>query len=127
MQRNETPIVCMTGDGGFFLNLGELWTAVEERADMVILVMNNAGYGVIRHIQDATGAKRSYESFAAPDLEGLATLAGIPFWRVSQADAFGSTLAEAIDSPGPVLVEVDMNAIGEFPRYFVPPPYAAKN
>ncbi len=115
--------VCMTGDGGFFLNLGELWTAIQDRADMVILVMNDAGYGVIRHIQDATGAGRRYESFAAPDLEGLATLAGIPFWRVSAPEQFGETVAEALAVQGPSLVEVDMTAIGPHPPYF---PYGPK-
>ncbi|MEM6661659.1 MAG: thiamine pyrophosphate-binding protein [Pseudomonadota bacterium] len=115
--------ICMTGDGGFFLNLGELWTAVQEHTDMVILVMNDSGYGVIRHIQDATGAARSYESFAAPDLEGLAALAKLPFWRVSDPDHFGPTVAEALAITGPTLVEVDMNAIGHHPPYF---PYGPK-
>ncbi len=115
--------VCMTGDGGFFLNLGELWTAVQERADMVILVMNDAGYGVIRHIQDATGAGRRYESFVAPPLEGVAALAGIPYRRVSDPDRFGETVAEAIAEAGPTMVEVDMTAIGAHPPYF---PYGPK-
>lgn len=116
-------VVCMTGDGGFFLQLGELWTAVEEQADMVIMVMNDSGYGVIRHIQDATGAERRYESFAAPELEGLAKLAGIPFWRVSEVEAFGQTVGEAIAHQGTSMVEVDMNAIGHHPPYY---PYGPK-
>jgi len=115
--------ICMTGDGGFFLNLGELWTAVQEQADIVILVMNDAGYGVIRHIQDATGAGRRYESFVAPPLEGVAALAGIPFHRVSAPESFGPTVAEACARRGPVMVEVDMTAIGAHPPYF---PYGPK-
>ena len=115
--------VCMTGDGGFFLQLGELWTAIQEDVDLTILVMNDAGYGVIRHIQDATGAQRRYESFAAPELEGLAGLAGIPFWQVSEAGRFGETLAEAVAHRGVSLVEVDMTAIGHHPPYF---PYGPK-
>ena len=115
--------ICMTGDGGFFLQLGELWTATQEDVDLTILVMNDSGYGVIRHIQDATGAKRSYESFAAPDLEGLAGLAGVPFWRVSDVEQFGDTVAEAAAHRGVSLVEVDMTAIGHHPPYF---PYGPK-
>ena len=115
--------ICMTGDGGFFLQLGELWTAIQEDLDLTLLVMNDAGYGVIRHIQDATGAQRRYESFAAPDLEGLANLAGIPFWRVSEADTFGTTVAQGIAHRGVSMVEVDMTAIGHHPPYF---PYGPK-
>lgn len=115
--------LCMTGDGGFMLNLGELWTAVQENVDLTILVMNDAGYGVIRHIQDATGAERSQETLAMPDLEDLARVAGLPFWRVSKPDEFGAKTAEAVAHTGPTLVEVDMTAIGPHPPYY---PYGPK-
>jgi acetolactate synthase-1/2/3 large subunit len=114
----------MTGDGGFFFNLAELWTAVQERLPMVILVMNDAGYGVIRHIQDAVASgRRRFETLAAPDLAGVAALAGLPFWRVDEPSAFGDTVAKALATPGPALVEVAMTAIGDHPPYF---PYGPK-
>lgn len=111
--------VIMTGDGGFFLNVGELWTAVQEQPDLVVLVMNDRGYGVIRHIQDAqAGGRRRYDNLLGPDLEALAGLAGLPFWRVSAAPAFGNAMAEALATAGPTLVEVDMTAIGAHPPYY---------
>ncbi len=115
--------LCMTGDGGFMLNLGELWTVVQEDLDLTILVMNDAGYGVIRHIQDATGAGRRHETLMLPDLSDLAQAAGLPFRRVSTPETFGTTLGEAVASKGPSLVEVDMVAIGPHPPYF---PYGPK-
>src|SRR6185437_9234777 len=106
------------------LNVAELWTAVQERADMVMLVMNDRGYGVIKHIQDSLyGGRRFYGDLLTPDLQQLAALAGIPAWKVSQADRFGATMAEAIAHRGPSLVEVDMTAIGAFPPYY---PYDRK-
>ena len=62
---------------------------------------------------------------AAPDLERLAALAGLPFLKVSRADEFGLRVAEALALDGPSLVEVDMASVGPFPPYFVPPPYVA--
>lgn len=116
--------VAMTGDGGFFLNLSELWTAVQENLDITILVMNDRGYGVIRHIQDkAAGGRRRFDTLLAPGLEGVASIAGIPYWRVSEAEAFGSIVARAIAHTGPSLVEVDMSIIGDHPPYF---PYGPK-
>lgn len=117
-------VVVMSGDGGFFLNVGELWTAIQERLDMTIIVMNDRGYGVIRHIQDATaGGRRRFDDLHGPDLEGLARLAGIGFHRVDRAERFGAIVGEAIATTGVTLVEIDMTAIGEHPPYH---PYAPK-
>jgi acetolactate synthase I/II/III large subunit len=109
----------MTGDGGFFLNVGELWTAVQEKLDMTVIVMNDRGYGVIKRIQDATAqGRRFFADLQGPDLAALAQLAGIPFWKVERADAFGETVGAAIAHKGLGMVEVDMTAVGEFPPYY---------
>jgi acetolactate synthase-1/2/3 large subunit len=116
---NGRKTVVMTGDGGFFLNVGELWTAVQENLDVSIIVMNDRGYGVIKRIQDATAqGRRFYADLQGPDLGQLSALAGIPFWKVSSADTFGTTVAKSIAHKGPSLVEVDMTAVGEFPAYY---------
>ncbi len=120
--------VAMTGDGGFYLNMTELWTAAQENADVVIMVMNDQGYGVIKDIQNTLYGGRHYAADPiGPDLEGLAQLAGMPFWRVSALDELGPKLKEAIAVDGPALVEVDMTQFGPYPPYFVAPPYAAKS
>jgi acetolactate synthase-1/2/3 large subunit len=109
----------LIGDGGFALSLCELWTAIQEQLDIVIIVANDSGYGVIRHIQDkAAGGRRRFDTLAAPDLGELAKVAGVPFWRVDRPDAFGSAVAEAVAATGPTLVEIDMTTIGHHPPYF---------
>jgi acetolactate synthase-1/2/3 large subunit len=119
MGANGRKTVMMSGDGGFFLNVAELWTAVQENADMVMIVMNDRGYGVIKHIQDSLyGGRRFYGDLLSPDLLQLAALAGTPGFKVDRAEAFGETVARALAISGPTLVEVDMTAIGEFPPYF---------
>ena len=119
----DRKVVLLTGDGGFFFNMTELWTAVQEAADITIIVMNDGGYGVIKHMQDAMCEGRyAHSSLLAPDLLKLAELAGISAWRVSQAGDFGAIVEKAIATKGPTIVDVDMNAIGPFPPYF---PYSA--
>jgi acetolactate synthase-1/2/3 large subunit len=111
--------VVMTGDGGFFLNVGELWTAVQERLDLTVIVMNDRGYGVIKRIQDATQqGRRFFADLQGPELERLAALADIPFFRCTSAETFGATVARALEVRGLTLVEVDMTAVGEFPPYY---------
>ena len=116
---NGRRTVMMTGDGGFFLNMGELWTAVQEKLDLVVVVMNDRGYGVIKRIQDATAeGRRFFADLQGPDLAGLAALAGIPYHRAEHADGFGPTIARALEHRGLSLVEVDMTKVGEFPAYY---------
>lgn len=117
--------LCMSGDGGFAMNLGELWTAVDERADVVFLVMNDRGFGVIKHIQDALyGGRHHFADPTPPDFERLAAAAAMPYTAVRDLGQLAPALEAAIARDGPVLVELDMNSIGPYPRYFKPPPYA---
>ncbi len=109
--------IVMVGDGGFAVNFSEIFTAAQEQAELVIMVMNDAGYGVIRHIQDFAAGRRFYHDLRGPDLMETAKLAGMPGMRVSSVEDFGPTLARAFATPGPVLVEIDMVAIGEHPPY----------
>lgn len=116
--------VVLTGDGGFALNIGELWTAVQEKLDLVILVMNDKGYGVIRHIQDAQyGGRHSYDKLQVPDLEGIARLANIGFWKLTSAADLQAMLEAALAKAEPSIIEVDVGAIGAIPPYY---PYNQK-
>lgn len=121
---NGRKTIAMSGDGGFFLSMAELWTAVQENIDIVILVMNDHGYGVIRHIQDkAAGGRRRFDTIDGPDLKALCRISDIPFWRVEKVEDFGATVAEAIAVKGVTMVEVNMTKIGDHPPYF---PYGPK-
>jgi acetolactate synthase-1/2/3 large subunit len=122
---NGRKVVCMCGDGGFFLNLTELWTAVQEKVDIVFVVMNDKGYGVIKHIQDTLyGGRHYFGDLLGPNLEKLSEVAGINYVKVDQADGLEEGMSKALSVTGPSIVEVDMKTIGDFPRYFKAPSYA---
>jgi acetolactate synthase-1/2/3 large subunit len=119
--------VALIGDGGLMLNLGELATAVETRADLVLLVMNDRGYGVIRNIQDAQyGGRRCYADLHTPDLAAVAQGFGLAYRRLSDLDGARDVVRAAFDAPGPTLIEVDMTAIGGFATPFAGPPVRPK-
>ena len=107
--------IALLGDGGTMVNLGELATAVDSKADIVFILMNDRGYGVIRNIQDAQfGGRRHYADLHTPDFGLLAAAFGLPHRRVSRIEDFESALDQALAATGPQLVEVDMVAIGPF-------------
>ena len=115
--------VALVGDGGLMLNLGELATAVQERADLVLLVMNDRGYGVIRNIQDARyQGRRCYADLHTPDLAALARGFGVAYRRLTELESAGAALRAALEAPGPAIVEIDMTAIGPFAAAFAGPP-----
>ena len=114
-----SKVVALTGDGGFFFNLAELWTAVQEKLEIVFIVMNDRGYGVIKHMQAAMfEGRHQFVDLVGADLMELAKLAGMPGWRVTRADQFGAVVESALQTRGPALVEVDMTSVGPFPPYY---------
>lgn len=113
----------LAGDGGFILNLGEMATAVQEKADMVIVLMNDKGYGVIKNIQDAQyGGRRHYVELHTPDYAKLCESLGMAHTRVSNLNDLGAALAKASAAKGPFMLEIDMLSIGTFKTAFAGPP-----
>jgi acetolactate synthase I/II/III large subunit len=87
-------VVCITGDGGFQLNLQELQTLSQLGLDIIVIVMNNASYGIIKQFQDSYLGGRylaSQEGYSVPD-----------FCRVAQAYGLRSVDVRSLDdlSPG---------------------------
>jgi acetolactate synthase-1/2/3 large subunit len=120
---NGRKTFCLVGDGGLQVNIGELITLVQEKADVVILLMNDRGYGVIRNIQDALyGGRRYYSDLHTPDFGALAAAIELPHYRVRDLGAMRQVLPEAVAVRGPVMVEIDMPSIGGFTKQFAGPP-----
>ncbi len=119
----DRKTLCLVGDGGLQVNIGELATLVQEKANVLVLLMNDRGYGVIRNIQDAHyGGRRYYADLHTPDFERLAQSIALPFHRVRDLGQVGATLRDALARPGPAMLEIDMTAIGPFAQQFSGPP-----
>ena len=119
----ERKVFALAGDGGFILNLGELATLVQENANVVILLMNDQRYGVIRNIQDAVyGSRHCYVDLHTPDYSKLAESLSLRHGLVTDLKDFGKVVDGALAQPGPFLLEVDMLAVGSFATQFAGPP-----
>lgn len=118
--------IALIGDGGSMLALGEFAAAVEENANIVFLLMNDRGYGVIRNIQDAQyGGRQCYTLKVIPDFALLARSLGLNHMLVDCVDNFEATLNSALEASGPVMLEIDMVKIGPFAQAFSGPPAGA--
>lgn len=118
--------ITLVGDGGAMLGIAELITAVDEDAPLVYVLMNDSAYGVIQNIQDAQyDGRRHYSKIAVPDFGKLCEAVNMPHMKVTDIEAFEAALDEAIARPGPVVLEVDMVAIGPYAQQFAGPPAGA--
>ena len=128
MAKDDVKSIAMCGDGGFMLNLPDLWTAVEVNSNVVFMVMNDKGYGVIKHIQDSLyGGRKNFADLTVPNFLELAKTVKMKYILVSSSSEFKEKLKNAFNLPGPVLLEIDVLNVGEMPRYFVPPPFTKKD
>ena len=115
--------VALVGDGGFMLNVGELACAVQEKADLVLLLMNDSRYGVIKNIQDDIyGSRHAYVELHTPNFADFCASLGAPHFMLANPAQSAEVLAKAFATRGPVIVEVDMDAWGPFAVKFAGPP-----
>ena len=114
--------VALVGDGGFMLNLGELACAVQEEANLLVLLMNDACYGVIKNIQDDIyGSRHCYVDLHTPDFAQLCASMKASHFRLSAATQTQAVMAQALATPGVVMLEVDMKSFGSFATKFAGP------
>jgi acetolactate synthase-1/2/3 large subunit len=123
LANSAAKTVCLVGDGGLMVNVGELATAVQENANVMIVLMNDQCYGVIRNIQDAQyGGRRCYVDLHQPDFAQFCDSLKLTHYRIKSLDQADAIIREGMAKTGPVLVEVDMLSVGSFATAFAGPP-----
>ncbi|MEZ2722117.1 thiamine pyrophosphate-binding protein [Paenalcaligenes hominis] len=117
----DKKVVALVGDGGLMLGLGEIATLVQEKSNMILLVMNDGGYGVMRGIQRRYFDDRQYfNELHTPSYQKIGEAMQCPSFTVSSLEQFKTVIAEAVALQGPAVIEVDMQALG--PLNFSGPP-----
>jgi acetolactate synthase-1/2/3 large subunit len=99
-------VICLAGDGGFQFTLGEMGTAMEVGANLVVLLLNNSGYGEIKAAMQAVDVPPIGVDLHTPDFVALAVSYG---WKAQQFDygVDADVLAQAIlAADGPTLIEL---------------------
>jgi acetolactate synthase-1/2/3 large subunit len=88
-----TPVVAITGDGGFNMTLGELETARRANIGLTIVVVNNAASGYVKALQHAMFRRRYQSSdLVEMDYAAIARAMGCNGIRVEDPDQLGTAL-----------------------------------
>jgi acetolactate synthase-1/2/3 large subunit len=101
------PVVSISGDGGFQMNVQELATIAENKLPMKMFVINNGFLGMVRQWQELFWRRRySHVELYNPDFVKLAEAYGCTAFRVTKASEVEGTIRKVMDyNDGPVLVE----------------------
>jgi acetolactate synthase I/II/III large subunit len=104
----DQTVVCIAGDGSVQMNMQELATCAQEGIDIKVFIMNNGYLGMVRQWQELFWDKRysHVDMGKYPDFVKLADAYGATGFRLEDKNSLVSGLREAIDTPGPVLVDV---------------------
>jgi len=102
-------VVVVTGDGGFMMNSQELETAVRLGLDLVVVVFNDAGLGMIRAKQSADGYERFGVDFANPDLVLYSRSFGAHGHRLDDPAELPALLRRATTEGGVHVIDVPID------------------
>jgi len=103
-------VVAVCGDGGFMITCQDLATAVENNTNIPIILHNNGGFGILRHIQRERYEQRHIGvDLRNPDFMKLAESFSAKGSRVDTVDQIGPALKDALHSDGPTIIEVRMS------------------
>jgi acetolactate synthase-1/2/3 large subunit len=110
----DTPVVAISGDGGFMFNVQEFSTAVRHRIPVVVILFNDGAYGNVRNMQRHEHGNRVVGTdLVNPDFMKLAGSFGIGGYRTKDPAALRTALDTALAKNEPALIEVPVGELDD--------------
>jgi acetolactate synthase-1/2/3 large subunit len=104
----DETVVCIAGDGSVQMNMQELATCAQEGIAIKVFIMNNGYLGMVRQWQELFWDRRysHVDMGRYPDFVKLAEAYGATGIRLEDKTTLVNDIRDAIDTDGPVLVDV---------------------
>lgn len=118
MEFPQRDVVALAGDGAFLMTIGDLPTAAEYGANILIVVLNDGAFGQT-YMQQTNIYGHTYgTTFASPDFAAIAKACGAEGIRVTDPGEVEGALRQALAATKkqPALVEV-MVAERPYPKF----------
>lgn len=114
----DRTVVAVTGDASLLMVAGDFATAVQERAHLVVLVLNDGHHGIIGEMQRQSFGRAFGHQLAEVDFAKLAGSMGGVGVHLVDGDRIGPTVARALAASrhGPVLLDVVADAKAPWPN-----------
>ncbi len=113
----ERDVICLSGDGAFMMTFGDFVTAVEYKANIVVVVMNDGAFGQMIP-QQTTNYGSSYAcEFLSPNFKQFAEACGALGIRVEDPGDIKNAVETALQADTPAIVEVMTDKQYTLPTY----------
>lgn len=100
MVHPDRRVIAIVGDGGFMMNSQELETAVRLKLDIVVLILRDDGYGMIKWKQNDMDFQDFGLDFQNPDFVAYARAYGANGHRVESTAGLGPLVEECYQQGG---------------------------
>ncbi|MDH5357548.1 MAG: acetolactate synthase large subunit [Gammaproteobacteria bacterium] len=102
----DQKVISVCGDGGFMMNSQELETAVRLDLDLVVIILNDSAYGMIKWKQEGMGFNDYGLDYSNPDFVKYADSYGAIGHRPTSHIEFAKILQQALVSKGVHLIDL---------------------
>lgn len=109
MVHPDRTVVAVCGDGGFMMNSQELETAMRLQLNLVILVLRDNAYGMIKWKQADMAFEDFGLDFGNPDFVQYANSYGAEGYRVQQDESLSEVIQRCIAKGGVQLIEMPVD------------------
>ena len=106
------PAVCITGDAGLAMVMGELGLLVERQLPVLVVIMNDNALDLIRSAQLRAGRAAFGTEFYNPDFELIARAYGIEYRRVESKGDCDAAIRAGMTRRAPMLIDVMVDPVG---------------
>lgn len=105
----ERQVVAVCGDGGFMMNSQELETAVRLKLNLITIIFNDSGYGMIKWKQAAQDLPDFALDFNNPDFVMYANSYGATGHRITSSEELIPTMEKAFADGGVHVIDLPID------------------
>jgi len=109
LARPGGKVLSVSGDGGFLFSAAELETAVRLKSNLVHMIWSDGGYNMVAFQEQAKYGRVTGTEFGPIDVVKYAEAFGAAGYRIGHPDELAPTLRKAMETPGPVLIDVPVD------------------
>ena len=105
----DRKVMAICGDGGFMMNSQELETAMRLKLNLVVLILNDSAYGMIKWKQANMGFKNFGLDYKNPDFVKYAECYGAVGHRLERTEDLQALMKSCLDGEGVQLIDIPID------------------